>query len=223
MGDHHKHSPEKERKKKSITKNKTKMAFYIYQQPAFAMEHFHPRFSQSLRIHSRPRYWNLLENFFEHDSMDLESDQNFCKKDSLEKSEEKSSSSKVQENNSEVEVDKNNEANKAMEPVTKTISKQFMSRVSCQKDMDGVKIKIQFHGHKFNAEHLDVQVINNDILVVKAEDDEQKFEKKFKLSSNVVFDKIESKFDIKEENLQTLDINIPKDVKKFQVPISMEE
>merc|ERR1719336_2484880 len=132
-------------------------------------------------------------------------------------------SSKVQESKSEVEVDKNYEANKAMEPVTKTISKQFMSRVSCQEDMDEVKMKIQFHGHKFNAENLDVQVINNDILVIKAEDDKEKFERKFKLSSNVVFDKIESKFDTKEESMQTLVINIPKDVKKFQVPISMEE
>merc|ERR1712211_174766 len=198
---------------------KTKMAFYIYEQPAFSMEHFHPRLSQPLRIQSRPRYWNLLENLFEQDSMSLESGQHFCKNKSLEKSEEKSSSSKVQESKSEVEVDKNNEVNKAMDPVTKTISKQFMSRVSCQEDLDGVKIKIQFHGHKFNAENLDVQVINDDILLVKAEDDEEKFEKK----SNVVFDKIESKFDIKEENMQTLDINIPKDVKKFQVPISMEE
>merc|ERR1712211_96526 len=198
---------------------KTKMAFYIYEQPAFSMEHFHLRLSQPLRIQSRPRYWNLLENLFEQGSMSLESGQHFCKNKSLEKSEEKSSSSKEQESKSEVEVDKNNEANKAMEPVTKTISKQFMSRVSCQEDMNGVKIKIQFHGHKFKAENLDVQVINDDILLVKAEDDEKKFEKK----SNVVFDKIESKFDIKEENMQTLDINIPKDVKKFQVPISMEE
>merc|ERR1712107_102380 len=132
---------------------KTKMAFYIYEQPAFSMEHFHPRLSQPLRIQSRPRYWNLLENLFEQDSMSLESGQHFCKNKSLEKSEEKSSSSKEQESKSEVEVDKNNEANKAMEPVTKTISKQFMSRVSCQEDMNGVKIKIQFHGHKFKAEN----------------------------------------------------------------------
>merc|ERR1712213_211403 len=222
MGDHQKHSPEQEHKKKPVTE-KTKMAFYIYEQPAFSMEHFHPKLSQPMRIQSRPRYWNLLENLFEQDSMSLESGHYFCKNKSLEKSEEKSSSSKEQESKSGVEVDKNNEANKAMEPVTKKNSKQFMFRVSCQEDMDGVKIKIQFHGHKFNAENLDVQVINDDILVVKAEDDEEKFEKKFKLSSNVAFDKIESKFDIKEENMQTLDINIPKDVEKFQVPISMEE
>merc|ERR1711963_712066 len=84
MGDHHKHSPEKEHNKKYITKNKTKMAFYIYQQPAFAMEHFHPRLSKPLRIQSRPRYWNLLENLFEQNSMSLESGHHFCKNKSHE-------------------------------------------------------------------------------------------------------------------------------------------
>merc|ERR1712012_1373846 len=157
------------------------------------------------------------------DSMDLESDQHCYKNKSLEKSEEKSMSSTVEDRKSEVEVDKNNKDNRAPEPVTKTISKQFMSLVSCHENMEKVEIKIQFHGHKFKAENLDVQVINDDILVVKAEDDGEKFERKFKLSSNALVDKIESKFDTKEEGIQTLAINIPKDVKKFQVPISMEE
>merc|ERR1712211_187121 len=186
------------------------------------MEHFHPRLSQPLRIQSRPRYWNLLKICLSKVQCLLNLVSIFAR----------TSHSKNQKKNLQAQKNRRakvkwkltkNEANKAMEPVTKTISKQFMSRVSCQEDMNGVKIKIQFHGHKFMAENLDVQVINDDILLVKAEDDEKKFEKKFKLSSNVVFDKIESKFDIKEENMQTLDINIPKDVKKFQVPISMEE
>ena len=86
-----------------------------------------------------------------------------------------------------------------------------------------LEIKICLHGHKFKAEHLDVQLINDNILVVKAEDDEEKFERKFKLPSNVLVDKIESKFDVKEENTQTLAIHVPKDIKRIQVPISMEE
>ena len=69
-----------------------------------------------------------------------------------------------------------------------------------------IEIKIHLHGHKF-----------------KAEDDEEKFERKFKLPSNVLVDKIESKFDVKEENAQTLSIRVPKDIKRIQVPISMEE
>jgi len=187
------------------------------------MEHFHPGFSQPLRIHSRPRYWNLLENVFEQDLKSLKSDHYCCKTKSVEKAEKKSSTSTEEENKMEVQSDKKGEEKKALEPVTKTISKQFMSRVSCHEDMEKVDIKIQFHGHEFKAENLDVQVINDDILVVKAEDDGEKFERKFKLSSNALVDKIESKFDTKEEGIQTLTINIPKDVKKFQVPISMEE
>merc|ERR1712110_982573 len=164
------------------------------------MKHFHPAFSRPLRTHSRPRHWNLLENLFDQ--------------------EQKSSSSSVQEGKFEVSADKSNEENKTVEPATKMTSKQFMSRVSCQEDMEKVEIKIQLHGHKFKAENLDVQVINNDVLVVKAEDDEEKFERKFKLPSNVLFDKIESKFDVKEENVQSLSIHVPKDIKRIQVPIS---
>merc|ERR1711944_252911 len=125
------------------------------------------------------------------------------------------------------EVSKTNEENKDVEPVTKTVSKRFMSKVSCQETMEKVEIKIQFHGHKFKAENLDVQVVNQDVLIVKATDDEEKFERKFKLPSNdlanILVEKISSKFDAKEKDFQTLLINIPKDVKFFQVPIVMEE
>ena len=200
------------------------MAFYIYEQPAFSMEHFHPAFSQPLRTHSRPRHWNLLENLFDQEQNPCKSNQHCSRRTkSVQKSEEKSSSSSVQEGKIEVNADKSNEDNKTAELATKMTSKQFMSRVSCQEDMEKVEIKIQLHGHKFKAENLDVQVINYDVLVVKAEDDQDKFERKFKLSSDVLFDKIQSKFDVKEENAQTLTIHVPKDIKRIQVPISMEE
>merc|ERR1712173_333282 len=149
--------------------------------------------------------------------------QSCCSSKTSNKSEEKSSISTKEENKMEVEVDKTNQENKSKEPVTKTTSKRFMFKVSCQETMEKVEIKIQFGGHKFKAENLDVQIINDNVLVVKAEDDEEKFERKFKLSPNVLVDKIESKFDIKEENVQTLIINIPKDVKVTQVPIAMDE
>merc|ERR1712117_451738 len=123
----------------------------------------------------------------------------------------------------EVDVDKTNQEKKSMEPATKTVSKRFMFKVSCQETMEKVEIKIQFGGHKFKAEDLDVQVINDNVLVVKAEDEEENFERKFKLSSNILLEKIESKFDVKEEDVQTLIINIPKDVKVIQVPIAMDE
>jgi len=121
------------------------------------------------------------------------------------------------------EVSKTNKDNKDLEPVTKTVSKRFMSKVTFQETMEKVEIKIQFGGHKFKAEDLNIQVVNENILVVKADDEEQKFERKFKLPSNILVEKIESKFDVKEEDTQSLLINIPKDVKVIQVPISINE
>merc|ERR1712186_63618 len=135
----------------------------------------------------------------------------------------KSSDSTMKESEMEDAIDKINEENKISNPKIETISEPLMSKVSCQETMEKLEIKIQLHGHKFKAENLDVQVVNGDVLIVKAEDDEEKFERKFKLTSNTLVDKIESKFDVKEENIQTLTINIPKDVKIVQVPIAMDE
>merc|ERR1711868_6758 len=151
-----------------------------------------------------------------------QSSQSCCSSRSSNKSEEKSSISTKEENKIEVEVDKVNQENGSMEPAPKRVSKCFMFKVSCQETMERTEIKIQFGGHKFKAENLDVQVINDNVLVVKAEDDEEKFERKFKLSSDILVEKIESKFDVKED-IQTLIINIPKDVKVTQVPIAMDE
>merc|ERR1712079_614471 len=203
--------------------NLIKMAFYIYQQPAFSMENFHPGFYQPLRSMSRPRHWNLLEKLFDDGETACQSSQSCCSSKSSNKSEEKSSISTKEGNKMEVEVDKTNQENKSMEPGTKTTSKRFMFKVSCQETMENVEIKIQFGGHKFKAENLDVQVINDNVLVVKAEDNEEKFERKFKLSSDILVEKIESKFDVKEEDVQTLVINIPKNIKVMQVPIAMDE
>merc|ERR1711963_1161561 len=201
----------------------SKMAFYIYKQPAFSMEHFHPGFFKPLRSVSRPRHWNLMENLLDQDETACRSTQKRCSRKSLKKSSEKSSSSSAEEGKMDLEISKTNEENKVLDPVTKTVSKRFMTKVSCQETMEKVKIKIKFSGHKFKAENLDVQVINYNVLVVKAEDDEEKFERKFKLSSDILVEKIESKFDVNEEDVQTLIINIPKDVKVTQVPIAMDE
>merc|ERR1719297_283456 len=122
----------------------------------------------------------------------------------------------------DLEMSKSNEENKVLDPVTENVSKRFMTKVACQETMEKVEIKIQFAGHRFKAENLDVQVINDNVLAVKAEDDEEKFEKKFKLPASILVEKIESKFDVKEEDIQTLTINIPKDVKLVHVPIAMQ-
>merc|ERR1712173_41476 len=213
----------KQTSKRRKTQNLIKMAFYIYEQPAFPMEHFHPGFCQPLRSMSRSRHWNLLEKLFDDENTACESSQSCCSSRSAKKSEEKSSISTTEEKKMEVEVDKTNQENRSMEPATKTVSKRFMFKASCQETMEKVEIKIQFGGHKFKVENLDVQVINDNVLVVKAEDDKEKFERKIKLSSDILVEKIESKFDAKEKDVQTLIINIPKDVKVTQVPIAMDE
>merc|ERR1712038_105713 len=209
-------------KKKIVTE--FKMAFYIYEQPAFiTMDRYHPGFYQPFRSTSRPRCWNLLENLLDREGMSNYSSQNCCSSKSMNKSVEKSSDSILDEGKLEVQANKTSEENKVIEPVMKTISKKFMSKVSCQENMEKIEIKIQLHGHKFKAESLDVQVVNGDVLIVKAEDDEEKFERKFKLPTDTLVEKIDSKFDIKEENTQTLLINIPKNVKITQIPIAMDE
>merc|ERR1712018_105077 len=100
---------------------------------------------------------------------------------------------------------------------------RLMTKVNIKEDMEKVQIQVEFHGYKFKGEHLDVQVVNDDILVVKAEDGNQKFVRQFKLSSQCNLNKIESKFDTKEEDKQTLNVTIPKGVKMVQVPIAMDE
>merc|ERR1712062_609765 len=201
------------------TKILIKMAFYIYEQPAFSADHFHPGFYQPLRSMSRPKHWNHLEKLFGGLETTCQSSQSWCSSRSENKSEEKS----AEHGQREVEVNTANEENEPIEPSTKTASKRFMSKVACQETMEKIEIKIQFGGHSFKAENLDVQVINDNILVVKAEDADEKFEKKFKLSSNTLVEKIESKFDAKEEDVQTLIINIPKNIKVVQVPIAMDK
>merc|ERR1711963_798498 len=105
-----------------------KMAFYIYEQPAFSMEHFHPGFYQPLRSVSRPRHWNLLESLFEQEAKACQSSQSCCASRSMQKSVEKSSNSTSEEGKMEVEVDKVNKENKAMEPAIRTISKKLKSK-----------------------------------------------------------------------------------------------
>merc|ERR1712062_357267 len=201
----------------------SKMAFYIYEQPAFSMKHFHPGFFKPLRSMSRTRHWNLMDNLLDQEETACRSTQRCCSSQSFKRSSEKSSNSSKNESNTDIEVSKCNVENKVLDPVTETVSKRFMTKVACQETVDKVETKIQFAGHGFKAENLDVQVINDSVLVVKAEDDKEKFEKKFKLHSNILVEKIESKFDVKEEDTQTLLINIPKNVKVVQVPIAMDE
>ena len=110
-----------------------------------------------------------------------------------------------------------------------------MTQVHVDENLDRVQIQIEFSGYDLKPEDLDVQVVNNDILLVKAEKNDQKiFERKFKLPAKCQMDNIQPKFNAggaADENseqeeasniTQTLNILVPKvDVKKtVNIPIN---
>jgi HSP20 family molecular chaperone IbpA len=114
---------------------------------------------------------------------------------------------------------------------------QLMTQVYVDENLDRVQIQIEFSGYNLKPENLDVQVVNNDVLLVKAENDQKQkiFERKFKLPAKCQLDNIQPKFksgggDAAVENseqedditTQTLNILVPKvDVKKtVNIPIN---
>lgn len=109
------------------------------------------------------------------------------------------------------------------EAPVKQVFKRFGTKVSVNENMEKTEIKIELLGHKFKPEDLEVQVVDGNVLVVKAEEGEPKFERRFNLPAKSLVDKIESVFNMKEEDKQTLTIKIPKDLKVVQVPISLME
>merc|ERR1711944_82679 len=116
------HNQKSRNKLQSIEKFEflSKMAFYIYEQPAFSMEHFHPGFFKPLRSMSRPRHWNLMETLLDQEETACQSTQSCCSSKSLKKSAEKSSNSSTDETKMDLEISKTNEENKVLEPVTET-------------------------------------------------------------------------------------------------------
>merc|ERR1712218_463299 len=111
--------------------------------------------------------------------------------------------------------------------------KRLLTQVYVDENLDRVQIQIEFSGYDLKPEDLDVQVVNNDVLLVKAENDQkQKFERKFKLPAKCQLDNIQPKFKIaaaaenseqEDDSItQTLNILVPKvDVKKtVNIPIN---
>ena len=100
---------------------------------------------------------------------------------------------------------------------------QLMTQVHVDENLDRVQIQIEFSGYDLKPEDLNVQVVNNNILLVKAEKNDQKiFERKFKLPAKCQMDNIRPKFNAggaADENseqeeasniTQTLNILVPK-------------
>merc|ERR1711944_39089 len=113
--------------------------------------------------------------------------------------------------------------------------KRLLTQVYVDENLDRVQIQIEFLGYDLKPENLDVQVVKNDVLLVKAEKNDQKIlERKFKLSAKCQLDNIQPKFNAggaadenseqeEDSNItQTLNILVPKvDVKKtVNIPIN---
>merc|ERR1712200_376316 len=105
------------------------MAFYIYEQPAFSLEHFHPGFCRSLRsMITLPmnRQWSLIENLIEENSLADQSNQSCCKSTSEKKSVTKLTDSTMEESEMKGAIDKINGGNKIIELKTQVVSKPYM-------------------------------------------------------------------------------------------------
>merc|ERR1711963_505737 len=188
------------------------MAYFV-EEPHFAMEHYLPYQRQRRhRFHRKPLHqqWinrkvqnQLLNELFEDSSSDEEcfsEPRQFSIKDFFQAMTERKETQKPIENNAETTESSDND-----------------------ETMEKVEIKVELLGHKFKAEHLEVKVIDGNVLVTKAEDGEKQFERKFNLPEKCNAEKIESKFNAKEEEKQTIMISIPKDVKIVNIPIAMDE
>merc|ERR1712004_637382 len=200
-------------------KKSTKMAFYIFEQPA--MDQYHPKFYHTFRRNSNTsNYWNFVANLLKETNDSIQNKENCFSRKCLKRS---AVNNSTKESKTENQVENACKENQSLEPVTKKAFRRFMSKVSYNETLEKIEIKIQFHGHEFKSEHLDVQIIDEKLVVVTAEDSEEKFEKKFQLPSNALTEKIDSKLEMKDKDIQTLIVNIPKDVKIVKIPINVNE
>ena len=93
-------------------------------------------------------------------------------------------------------------------------SKHLMTVVNTKEDFESIKINIEFHGHHFKEEDLNIELEHKTTLIVSLEDADSKFERYFSLPDQCKIDKIKSKFSIwhkGDQTIQTLHIKIPKE------------
>merc|ERR1711963_1025765 len=107
---------------------------------------------------------------------------------------------------------------------TQNTQSKLASRFKISEDLKNMEITLELFGYKFEPENFDIQVLNDTVLVVKAEKEEKIFEEKFTLPKNCEFEKIDCKIKpLGEENKQIVVLSIPKKFKCVQIPISMTE
>merc|ERR1711963_187365 len=223
MGDTSQIEKELDHRPKPTNKTQTKMAFYMLEQPMF---HLEPVMSSGFYPRTE-RYPNLMEQLLE------EALNKYCETDYESDSDDYSMDEEEQHHTDKEKVSKQpeseNEASKAIIETNINMevssAKQGFKRIlnNIKEDLEKVEIQIELVGYKFKGEHFEVRVVDDNLLDIKAEGNDQKYHKQFKLASNAIIEKTESKFECNEEDKQTLTIKVPKNVKIFQVPIAMED
>ena len=193
------------------------MAFYMVQQPMINLEPM-----TACGIRRRNLMKEFLAEAFENycDETDSENEYEVC----MITDDAQDKKLKIKSNSeSRNENDQSKELIEAKNDIEIRKVKRIMNKVEVNEDLQKLEIKIELIGYNFKGDELDVRVIDNSSLEILANGNDQKYQKQFKLPSNAIIEKIKSKFEAKENDHQTLTIRIPKDVKVFQVPISMEE
>merc|ERR1712213_174416 len=199
-------------------KSNRKMAFYMIKQPMFNLE---PMTACGIRRRNLMKEFlaEAFENYCDETDSD-ENDNEVCMiADDVQDKQLKIKSNSESRN----ENDESKELIEAKNDIEIRKVKRIMNKVEVNEDLQKLEIKIELIGYNFQGDDLDVRVIDNSSLEILANGNDMKYQKQFKLPSNAIIEKIKSKFGAKENDHQTLTIRIPKDVKVFQVPISMEE
>merc|ERR1712018_63623 len=197
----------------------SKMFFYFYKHPLFAMEQegsFCPGFPCHQYSYVQRNPLNLLDHILDQAMTHIQT-KNISTEEKNTAVDNKNDH-EVENTNEELKIENSKQDNK----VEQASCKKILTHINVEENDKEAEIRIDFIGRNFQGEHLDVQVVNGKMLI-KAEHENDKFERRFNLPDNSKIDAIESKFKAKDEEKQSLIINIPKDVKIVQVPIAMEE
>ena len=193
------------------------MAFYMIQQPMFNLEPM-----TACGIRRRNLMKEFLAEAFENYCDETDSDENDYEVCMI-ADDVQDKQLKIKSNSESRNInDKSKELNEAKNDLEVHKVTRIMNRAEVNEDLQKLEIKIELIGYNFKGEELDVRVIDEKSLEILANGNDLKYQNQFKLPSNAIIEKIESKFEAEENDHQMLTIRIPKDVKVFQVPISME-
>ena len=188
------------------------MVFFVYEQPMFERSQMVPQFCQR-RVTQTPLV--ALDTLFGQEPFFVRPRQCFLAENNSAKNVE---TVKKDEN---IETSKDN-STVDIAPQIKS-EKRKMIKAATKEDMEKLEIKLALQGYDLKPEDFEAKAINNEVLEIKADTEEEKFGRKFRLPKNVQVDKIECKFQVKEDGLQEITVIVPKQVKVTNIPVSVAD